>query len=149
MLMLFVIKKHIFETLQFYGCFTGELVKKKNAKMPYSKLNVYGIVFKELPNNLEDEIGKTPRKPALYGSAQRRELWQCRNSWFSHLILSLRNFTLPILLLPVHHLPLIPILLILLSLLHLFLALVLPAVLLLLTFPFLVPVLPALLSLLV
>jgi hypothetical protein len=56
-------------------------VKKKNAKMPYSKLNEYGIVFKGLPNNLEDEIGKTPRKPALYGSAQRRELWQCRNSW--------------------------------------------------------------------
>ena len=59
----------------------GELVKKKNRKMPYSKIPEYGIAFIGLPPHLEQDIGSTPRKPALYGSAQRRELWQSRDVW--------------------------------------------------------------------
>ncbi|XP_028409274.1 uncharacterized protein LOC114531870 [Dendronephthya gigantea] len=59
----------------------GEVVKKKNGKMPYSKIQEYGIAFIGLPAHLEIDIGTTPRKPALYGSAQRRELWQSRNAW--------------------------------------------------------------------
>lgn len=49
--------------------------------MPYAKLQQLGIVFKDLPDNLRKEVGRVPRKPALYGSGQRRKLWQTRHQW--------------------------------------------------------------------
>ncbi|KAK2550334.1 hypothetical protein P5673_029034 [Acropora cervicornis] len=49
--------------------------------MPYAKLQQLGIVFNDLPDNLRKEVGRVPRKPALYGSGQRRKLWQTRHQW--------------------------------------------------------------------
>ena len=49
--------------------------------MPYAKLQQLGIVFKDLPDDLLREVGRVPRKPALYGSGQRRKLWQTRHQW--------------------------------------------------------------------
>ena len=49
--------------------------------MPYSRIQQYGIAFIGLPAHLEQNIGTTPRKPALYGSAKHRELWQSFYMW--------------------------------------------------------------------
>ena len=61
--------------------FVGELVQRGDSKMPYSKIDQLGITFQDLPLNLQEEIGRYPKKPHLYGSAQRRKLWTTRHDW--------------------------------------------------------------------
>ncbi|KAL9969007.1 hypothetical protein ACROYT_G021163, partial [Oculina patagonica] len=51
----------------------SDLVGKAGQKMPYVRAGQMGIVFKDFPNTLEKEFGIDPRKPHLYGSAQRRK----------------------------------------------------------------------------
>ncbi|XP_078346843.1 uncharacterized protein LOC144632118 [Oculina patagonica] len=57
----------------FFGFIVGDLVGKAGQKMPYVRAGQMGIVFKDFPNTLEKEFGIDPRKPHLYGSAQRRK----------------------------------------------------------------------------
>ncbi|XP_068670161.1 uncharacterized protein [Montipora foliosa] len=70
------------KTLQeLFNAKYSDLVKEEARKMPYAKLQQLGIVFKDLPDDLLREVGRVPRKPALYGTGQRRKLWQTRHQW--------------------------------------------------------------------
>ena len=49
--------------------------------MPYAKIQQLGILFNNLPLDLNKEIGVIPRKPSLYGGGQQRKLWLARYDW--------------------------------------------------------------------
>ncbi|CAH3020981.1 unnamed protein product [Porites evermanni] len=59
----------------------SELTAKDGSKMPYSKVKQLGIIFKDLPLDLQPEMSLFPKKPTLYGSGQRRKLWLTRHEW--------------------------------------------------------------------
>ena len=71
---------YILEVIAFLS-HLGELVGKTGQKMPYGKAKQLGIVFQGLPETLRKDAGDDPRKPHLYGSAQRRKLWLTRDTW--------------------------------------------------------------------
>ena len=49
--------------------------------MPYTKLLQLGIIFQNMPQEIEEDVGKTPRKPHKYGPAQMRKIWATRDTW--------------------------------------------------------------------